>query len=379
MEYATEGVMKRLVELDILRGFLLLLMISNHSPSPLRRFTDQPVGFFSTAEDFVFVSAFLAGMLFQKRTERQGFEAAKSATMARALRIYQAHLVTLVFTFAVGSLFLLQLPGLQDLLSHYWTNPAAAALASLGLAFQPPLMDILPMYIVFSLLTPVAFWAAKRFGWRSVFIASAALWVLSQFHLRDLLLGPIKSGFPFIDPGPFDLLSWQFLWVGGLLFGKCLQARQPVKLPVVSEVVFLLLAIGFLIWRWYCNYVEVDPSATWWFLNKWHLGPLRVLNFFVVTWLGAKVLPQVARWQEQLKPLAWVGQNMLPVFAFQICLTLVLVGWLTPANNPGGLASTALVVLQTLLALLFAWLLDWRRTRQKLADARPTLGMAHSH
>jgi hypothetical protein len=361
--------MKRLVELDILRGFLLLLMISNHSPSPLRRFTDQPVGFFSTAEDFVFVSAFLAGMLFQKRTERQGFEAAKSATMARALRIYQAHLVTLVFTFAVGTLFLFQLPGLRDLLNPYWKNPAAAALASLGLAFQPPLMDILPMYIAFSLLTPVAFWAAKRYGWRSVFIASAGLWALSQFNLRDILLGPMKN-FSFIDPGPFDLLSWQFLWVGGLICGKCLQARQPIRIRVANEVVFLVIAIGFLIWRWYCLYVDLDPSRTWWFLNKWHLGPLRVLNFFVVTWLGAKALPYVARWQELLSPLSWVGQNMLPVFAFQICLSLLLVGWLTPDNNPGGLASTALVLLQTLLALLFAWFLDWRRTRQKLLDAR---------
>jgi hypothetical protein len=60
--------MKRLTELDVLRGILLLMMVVNHSPSSLRRFTDQPVGFFTTAEAFVFVSAFLAGMLFRKRT-----------------------------------------------------------------------------------------------------------------------------------------------------------------------------------------------------------------------------------------------------------------------------------------------------------------------
>jgi hypothetical protein len=202
-----------------------------------------------------------------------------------------------------------------------------------------------------------------------VFIGSGALWVLSQFHLRDILLGPVKN-FSFIDPGPFDLLSWQFLWVGGLIFGKCLQARQPVKVPVAGEVVFLVLAVGFLIWRWYCNYLDLDPSKTWWFLNKWHLGPLRVLNFFAATWLGAKVLPYVARWQELLRPFCLVGQNMLPVFAFQICLSLVLVGWLTPDNDPGGFASTALVLLQILLALLFAGFLDWRRMRQKLLDAR---------
>jgi uncharacterized membrane protein len=41
--------MKSLIELDLLRGVLLLMMVVNHSPSSLRRFTDQPLGFFMTA------------------------------------------------------------------------------------------------------------------------------------------------------------------------------------------------------------------------------------------------------------------------------------------------------------------------------------------
>ena len=94
--------MKRLVELDVLRGFLLLMMVVNHAPSPLRRITDQPLGFFSTAEGFVFVSAFLAGLLFQKRAETKGFAAARTATFLRAFRIYQAHLATVFFIFFFG-------------------------------------------------------------------------------------------------------------------------------------------------------------------------------------------------------------------------------------------------------------------------------------
>src|SRR5271170_1020713 len=87
--------MKRFAEFDILRGILLLMMIVNHSPSSLRRFTDQPLGFFTTAECFVFVSAFLAGMLFRKRAEKLGFAAARSFSLRRAWRIYGAHLVTI--------------------------------------------------------------------------------------------------------------------------------------------------------------------------------------------------------------------------------------------------------------------------------------------
>ena len=84
--------MKRFIEFDMLRGVLLLMMSVDHSPSSLRRFTDQPLGFFSTAECFVFVSAFLA-MLFCKRAEKLGFAAARSSSIHRAGRIYRAHQV----------------------------------------------------------------------------------------------------------------------------------------------------------------------------------------------------------------------------------------------------------------------------------------------
>jgi hypothetical protein len=368
--------MKRFLELDFLRGFLLLMMIVNHSPSPLRRFTDQPLGFFSTAEGFVFVSALLAGMLFQRRSEKMGFAAAKSATVTRAFKIYLAHLGTLVFAFLVGGLFLVQLPGLRNLLNEYWKNPAAAAMASLALIFQPPLMDILPMYIVFSFLTPIVFWTARCQGWRLVFVASAACWGLSQFQVRDTLLAHAKV-FSFVDPGPFDLLSWQFLWVGGLIFGKCVQQKRAVRMPVAGELTFLVLGIAFLVWRWACIYFNVDPSKEYWFLNKWHLGPLRVLNFFAVAWMVSKVLPRVVRWERLIRPLTLVGQNMLPVFVFQLCLSLLLLGFLTPAG-PGPRTTTFWVLLQMASALGSAWMLDhWARGRAEVRNGSGGVLPAH--
>src|SRR5258708_12604805 len=77
--------MKRLIIFDILRGILLLMMIVDHSPSQLRLFTDQPIGFFTTAEGFVFVSAFLSGMLFLRRTQDSGLAAPRSGTFSRAM------------------------------------------------------------------------------------------------------------------------------------------------------------------------------------------------------------------------------------------------------------------------------------------------------
>jgi hypothetical protein len=146
--------MKRLTELDALRGVLLLMMVVNHSPSSLRRFTDQPIGFFTTAEVFVFVSAFLAGMLFRKRVEKDGFNTARLSTIHRAGRIYCAHLLTLAFAFAIGGSLLTHFPGIKTLLEQYLKNPRAAIAASMLLLFQPPLMDILPGMSCFLALLP---------------------------------------------------------------------------------------------------------------------------------------------------------------------------------------------------------------------------------
>jgi hypothetical protein len=353
--------MKRFIELDILRGVLLLMMVVNHAPSPLRVFTDQPLGFFSTAEAFVFVSAFLAGLLFQRRAEKLGFAAAKAATVARAFRIYRAHLVTLLFTFVVGGVFLAQFPGIQHLLDQYFKNPGAAMLAATALVFQPPLMDILPMYVLFSLLTPCVFWAASRWGWKKVFLASVGLWVLSQFRVREMILAPLKED-SFLNPGPFDLFSWQLLWVGGLILGKCLQEKRPVlQLSERSEGILLVLAMAFLGLRWYTIAMQIDPGKQFWILDKWHLGPLRVMNFFVTAWVIARILPALQKWEIPLRPFSVVGRNMLPVFCCQICLSLLFVGVIDPSKSHKPIA-LILICAQILSIFLIAWFLEWRTT-----------------
>jgi hypothetical protein len=61
--------MKRLLEIDIFRGLLLVIMVINHTPSPIREATTQPLGFVSAAEAFVFVSACLCGLIFSRKSK----------------------------------------------------------------------------------------------------------------------------------------------------------------------------------------------------------------------------------------------------------------------------------------------------------------------
>ena len=281
--------MKRFVEFDILRGVLLLMMVVDHSPSALRRFTDQPLGFFTTAECFVFVSAFLAGLIFRKREEKTGFGAACASSLQRARRIYLAHLFTICFAFTAGSLFLAQLPGLGNLLDHYLANPWAAMGGSLALVFRPPLMDILPMYVLFSLLTPGAFWVAKRWGWKTVLLLSFSVWVIAQMHVRDRVVTELRV-LPFVQLGPFDLLAWQFLWVGGLFIGqRSIERKSLLPMPQVFRPLFLLLTIAFLFSRWGSLASGSATVTQTWLLDKWHLGPIRLINFCLAASVAAAV------------------------------------------------------------------------------------------
>jgi hypothetical protein len=356
--------MKRLTELDVLRGVLLLMMVVNHSPSSLRHFTDQPLGFFTTAEAFVFVSAFLAGLLFRKRIEKNGFDAARSSTIQRAGRIYCAHLLTLAFAFVVGSFLLSYLPGLRTLFEQYLKNPPAAIGASMLLAFQPPLMDVLPMYILFSFLTPLVFWAAGKWGWKTVILGSLSIWLIAQLRVRDLLVTATKD-LSFINPGPFDVLAWQFLWVSGLFCGQRLcEKERALPLPKPLPSILILLALAFFAWRLLTILAIPLPTNQAWWLDKWHLGPLRLLNFLATGWAFSKFLGHLQRWEPVLRPFSLIGRNMLPVFSSQIGLSMILIGIIP---SPGSVEpfSSILVICQLLTAFLLALFFEWIAQKKK--------------
>ncbi len=140
------------------------------------------------------------------------------------LRIYGYHLALLGFAFsfcAMAAVYLGRVP-LQNLLDFYLGHHVPALLAAPALLYNPPLLDILPMYIVFMLATPLVLWLARRWGWRPVLLASACVWLAAQFHLRDgVYAGAAHFGFPIPlrETGAFDLFGWQFLWTCGSRFG----------------------------------------------------------------------------------------------------------------------------------------------------------------
>ncbi|HEU0198302.1 MAG TPA: OpgC domain-containing protein, partial [Nevskiaceae bacterium] len=148
--------MRRNTGLDALRGLMLASMALTHLPTAASRWSSQPLGFVSNAEGFVFLSAFLVGVIY-RRPALESLRAVGTPMWRRTLQLYRYQLLTLAFAFTIGAWLALagQRPGVSNLLDWYLAHPVRALLQGALLIYQPPLMDILPIYILFLAATPL--------------------------------------------------------------------------------------------------------------------------------------------------------------------------------------------------------------------------------
>lgn len=228
------------------------------------------------------------------------------------------------------------------------------------------------MYILFSLLTPLAFWAADRWGWKAVILTSFSVWLISQTRVRDALVSA-SQGISYIELGPFDILAWQLLWIGGIFFGKRFhENKSALPVPGVLQCVLWFLAIGFLAWRWSSIAVGSDLSNRNWLLDKWHLGPLRLINLFATGWIIAKFIRYLDYLEIPLRPFSLIGRHMLPVFCCENCLSVLLIG-IADSLRGGEPLTSFLVICQVLTAFLLAWFFAERSHCKNPLASQPCL------
>jgi hypothetical protein len=354
---------QRLPELDALRGLMLILMTLAHLPTQARVVTNQQLGFVSEAEGFIFLSAFLTGRIFGHVAKESGFPSVIKRLWTRALRLYGYHLFLLGIAFTVVAMVAIHTrrPSLQGLLDFYLAHPIHAVGSAVLLVYCPPLLDILPMYIIFLLATPIALYLGNRWSWTLVLIPSGFIWVLAQFGLRSAIYARMVHSaglqIPLNEMGAFDLLAWQFLWIVGLSIGaggfgsifKVLTSRMTVIPALVAAATFFLLRHPI---------VHVQFHGALWsgLVDKWHLGVLRVLDFTSFAILFAAGRSWLARWIT-IPPLVLLGKASLQVFCAHLlfcfaALSLVGDGTGLPAWIQLVLIATTLMGL-LMLARLF--------------------------
>lgn len=327
----TPSAMTRMPGLDVLRGLMLVLMTVTHLPISIGGAFGQPFGYVSAAEGFVLLSGFIAGLVFTRRLDRHGPAAVRSALQKRALQIYLCHVALLMFLFTiVASLGVaLERAAVTNLLGFFLDQPIQALFGGLLLLYRPPLLDILPMYAAFLLVTPALLAFGARGGWPKLLGLSGALWLGAQFDLGGRLYDALGSVLllpvPLEATGAFVLPAWQLLWVVGLWLGASHQdERSPLsRLPAGLVKTAIGMALAFFAWRYLVGQTPLPdwPAANHLF-DKWQLGPLRLLNVAVLTICLAHFGPLLSRPLPASHYLATLGAASLPVFCAHLVLAL---------------------------------------------------------
>ena len=374
--------LQRRPELDALRGLFLAWMTVTHLPTRFSDYVNQPLGFISSAEGFVFLSALLVSRIYARQSveDETGLRA---KLWMRALKIYAIHLLmlALAFTVAAGLAVTTHKAAIYNLLNFYIAHPVTAIAGSVLLVYCPPLLDILPMYVLFLAATPLVLSFANRFGWRKTVALSAVLWLGGQLGLRELTHNAVihltRLDIPLQETGAFNLFAWQGVWLVGLWFGaESARGAFPLKrLPGWTAAAALAVCIFFLGVRhgWLGEQLTQQTLAP--ALDKWNIGPLRVVNLAAFTvlfyWLRRYILPLIA-----VEPFLTLGKASLQVFCAH--LVFVFIGLALLYSDMTQLHGVAAI---SLLALTFSSLILvalWQVKRARKPRAPGTAAQPHA-
>ena len=330
--------MKRYWEIDALRGLMLVLMTVTHLPTRLTDPLGQPFGFVSAAEGFVLLSAFVAGLVYSRIGHVRGVDSMRQAFWRRVVKVYLCQAAILLFLFTVIAALGLHIdqPAVKNLVSYYLAEPRDGFLFGLLLIYEPALLDILPMYIFFMLMSPWVLAFAMRHGWTLVMGASALLWALAQFGLSEWIyeLAQRHLGLPvpFHEMGAFNTYAWQFLWFSGLCLGasRNMPDARPLRFPAWLWAPALAIALYGFWWRHHGINGQApfggDVELNLLF-DKWQLGPLRIVNLVALGVLAVRFGPWFMRKIPRLHWLEAMGSASLPVFCAHLVAVLLVLAF----------------------------------------------------
>ncbi len=367
---------QRIIELDIVRGLLLVNIMINHVPGDHNYYSSQPLGFVSSAEGFFLLSGYLLGSISARRAT-QG-KPLFDRLAKRIGLIYLSHILALLLVFLVIGLGLGHLQPYANITYPYQEYQGSAVLSALLLLYQPPLLDILPLYIIFMSFTPVIWWLARRLHWLPVFALSASLWLWAQFHSMNELLGGI-SPWLLVQWGSFHLLAWQLLWVIGLGLGAWHWQERDKGLQIPNWLSFLavLTALFFFTWRMQLMPVTIDLGEFWILIDKWILAPLRLLNFLALLVVAIRF---AGFFRILLRPFGFLGilgRHSLLVFSVHSFIGLLLAGWIEFRNPPENIR-LLLLALQIGFVFFWAWRLEQNNQRQASTSGNQLLASANA-
>jgi hypothetical protein len=346
----------RIEELDALRGLMLVWITCTHLPTILSTYVNQPFGFVAATEGFIFLSALFTGRIYFRIAERDGYRAMWRKLWMRTGKLYCYQLLLLAFAFVIEAPIAAHgnKPAVHNLLDFYFAAGRARAFIDAALmVYRPPLLDILPIYIILFALTPLAIALGARFGWKYVLSGGFTLWVLAQFGLRTFAYHLLTRAFglqiPLNEMGAFDLWAWQLWWLVGLWLGVR-WAKENLRLDWVKQMTIpaATVAGSFLVLR-YAQAAGVLTFGKFSLLfDKWQFGISRMIDSIAIAVLAIRFRAVFKPFA--IRPLVMLGQASLPVFC--VHLLCVFCALTIMGNDPIIRGWKAIVVILASLSAL---------------------------
>jgi hypothetical protein len=350
---------KREIEIDAARGLMLVWMTLTHLPTMITPWVNQPFGYISASEGFIFLSALFTGRIFFRVLERYGARMMSVKLLLRTFRLYGCHLLLLLFAFAIAARFALRVHGsLYNMLDFYFfAGPSRAISDALLLIYRPPLLDIIPLYIIFLLLSPLVLIVATRIGWKYVLGASAVVWLAAQFGLRETSYAFLAHHFglriPLNEMGAFNLWAWQLVWIFGMWCGvRWAKGDLPAQDWAHKLWIPAALIVATLLFVRYREIAGLNLGSFAGFVDKWRLGVMRPINFAAIAVLLIRFRSAVK--PLAVRPLALLGQSSLRVFCTHFLFCFLGVGMMGDADRIFGWTQFALIAATLATLLLVA-------------------------
>jgi hypothetical protein len=364
--------------LDMFRGIALVMIFINHVPGTIyETFTNRNFGFSDAAEAFVFMSGMAAGLAYSNGFRAGNLWLAISKVWARARQLYFVHITITMLCLGMFSAAALWF-GLPEVMQKnnitpIYGQPLSTLIGIPLLTHQLGYLNILPLYTMLLLATPVFLLVGLRRPWL-LLVLSVALWAAAgQFRLN-------LPNFPTSGGWFFNPFSWQILFVVGLLSGAAMKAGKrfipynPVLFGLAAAfVVFVLLwvkipELGALGRSGLTLIADAGaPFYITWF-DKTFLALPRLLHALALFYvLGHLPIMRTIAASPVAAPFRTLGRQGLAVFATGTVLSMFLQVVKTP-RQPDPLFDGLILGGGILVLLALAWVLT--RTAELKTAAR---------
>jgi hypothetical protein len=355
------------LRLDLFRGLALWLIFLDHIPSNMVSWiTIRNYGFSDATEIFVFISGYTAAFVYGREMTNRGFVVAGARILRRAWQVYVAHIFLFVLYMTelayVTTTFENPLYSEEMGILDFLRQPESTLVQALLLRFQPPNMDVLPLYIVLLAGFPPVLWLLQRRPTLAL-AASTLLYILA--HVLGWKFTTYPQGAWFFNP-----LAWQLIFVFG---AWCALGGAERLEKFLRSWPAMALAIAYLVFSFTISLTWNIPAldhyvpiwlAEWIYpVDKTNLDVLRFTHFVALATLTVRLVPQDRQWLESplLQPIIMCGQHSLEIFCLGEFLSFA--GHFVIVEVSGELGTHVLVSVTGIAVMIAtAALLSWYKS-----------------